>query len=89
MVILMWTRFVIKIHCSTLGHCFLLIECVISQGSKKMIVLSSMEYEYMALAKPIAKVIWFQQILYELGFPQSTPTFIYLDKKGIQHEIQF
>jgi len=48
-----------------------------------------MEYEYMALAKPIAKVIWFQQILYELGFPQSTPTFIYLDKKGIQHEIQF
>jgi hypothetical protein len=40
------------------------------------------EYEYMALAKPTAKDIWFQQILYELGFPQSTPTFIYLDSQS-------
>jgi hypothetical protein len=41
-----------------------------------------MEYEYMALAKPTTEIIWFQQILYELGFPQSTPTFIYLDNQN-------
>ncbi len=40
------------------------------------------KYEYMALAKPTAEVIWFQQILYELGFPQSTLTFIYLDSQS-------
>jgi hypothetical protein len=36
----------------------------------------------MALAKATAKAIWLQKLLFELGFPQLSPTTIYSDSKS-------
>ena len=69
---------------STSGYCFLLASGVISWGSKKQqsVALSSVELEYMALAKASAEAIWLRKLLHELGFPQANPTIIYSNSQS-------
>lgn len=69
---------------STSGYCFLLTSGVISWGSKKQtsVALSSTESEYMALAKATAEAVWLRKLLFELGFPQLSPTIIHSDSQS-------
>jgi hypothetical protein len=76
---------VIKIQNDLLpGYCFFLASGVITWSSKKQtfVALSNIESEYMALSKATIKAIWIHKLLLEIGFPQTTPTKIYLDNQN-------
>ena len=44
--------------------------------------LSSVEAEYLALSDVVKEVLWFREMLRELGFPPSGPTTINVDNTG-------
>ncbi|CAI7922107.1 unnamed protein product [Closterium sp. NIES-54] len=52
--------------------------------SKKQVdqVLSSVDYEYMALFRAVRKIVWQQRLLAELGEEQQGPTPLYCDSQG-------
>ena len=50
--------------------------------------LSSTEAEYLALFEASKTIMWLRQFLSELGYPPSTPTVIYEDKKSAINIIQ-
>jgi hypothetical protein len=59
---------------------FFLASGVVIWFSKKQtsIALSNTKLEYMVLSKAIVEAIWIHKLFLEIGFPQTTPTKIYL-----------
>lgn len=65
---------------STSGYVFMLGFGVISWSLKKqpIVILSTIEAEYVAATSCACQAIWFRNILEELQFKQEGPTTIYL-----------
>jgi len=59
----------------------------ISWFSRKQptVALSTMEAEYMALAKATCKAIWLRKLSSELGIPTNSPTTIFIDNQSAMH----
>ena len=59
----------------------------ISQSSWKQltVALSTMEAEYMALAKATCEAIWLRKLSSELGIPTNSPTTIFIDNQSAMH----
>ena len=56
----------------------------ISWSSRKQptVALSTMEAEYMALAKATCEAIWLRKLSSELGIPTNSPTTIFIDNQS-------
>lgn len=69
---------------STGGFAFFLGNSLISWSSQKqpLVALSSTEAEYVALGTAARETVWLRRFLEELGFPQQTPTPIYVDNQS-------
>ena len=46
------------------------------------VALSTIEAEYMALSEATKEVIWIRQLLADLGYPQRSPTILYIDNQS-------
>jgi len=59
----------------------------ISWSSQKQptVSLSTIEAEYMALAKATCEVIWLRKLSSELGIPTNSPTTIFIDNQSAMH----
>ena len=68
---------------STSGYAYMLGNCLVSwySGKQSVVAQSSAEAEYYAAVKAANEAIWFQDLLNELGFPQSATT-IYEDNQA-------
>ncbi|XP_020701406.1 uncharacterized protein LOC110113257 [Dendrobium catenatum] len=66
---------------STTGYCTFLGSSIVSWSIKKQttIARSSIEAEYRALASAATYIIWSQQLLQELGYPQKEPRKLFCD----------
>jgi hypothetical protein len=49
---------------------------------QRSVSLSSTQAEYQALSSAVQEIIFFRQLLVELGFPQSIPTPLFCDNQG-------
>ena len=69
---------------SSTRYCFLLGDSLISWRSKKqtVIVRSSTEAEYRALAATIAELIWLRWLLHDLGVDCSIATKLHCDNRS-------
>jgi hypothetical protein len=69
---------------STSGYIFLAAGGAITWRSKKQttIALSSTEAEYVALSEAGREVCWLRNLLFELGYPQNSPTLVKGDNDG-------
>ena len=81
-------------HKSTTGYVFLGSGGVITWKSKKqaVIMLSSMDAEYVTLSEAGCKATWLRNLYGELRFPQINPTIIKGDNDGsiiLTHNPQF
>jgi hypothetical protein len=81
-------------HKSTTGYVFLGSGGAMMWKSKKqtMIMLSSMEAEYVALLEAGCEATWLRNLYGELGFPHNYPTIIKGDNDGsviLTHNLQF
>ena len=72
---------------STTGYCFLLASSLISWRSKKqtLVVCSSTEAEYCALADTTSELLWLWWILKDLGVSTSSATSFYCDNQSAIH----
>jgi hypothetical protein len=69
---------------STIGYCFLLGSSLISWRSKKqsVVIRSSTEAEYRALADTTSELLWLRWLLQDLGVSTSSATPIYCDNRS-------
>ena len=59
--------------------------CIAISKKGSLLALSSTEAEYIGLFEASKIIMWFRQILTELGFPQTSPTTLYEDNKSAIH----
>jgi len=78
-----WTSDTVDRHSIT-GYISYFGSVPISWSSRKqpMIALSTMEAEYMALAKATCKAIWLKKLSSELGIPTNSSTTIFIDNQS-------
>jgi hypothetical protein len=69
---------------SVSGYSFSLGTGAISWSSRKQscIALSSCEAEFVAACNAAREATWLRTLLSQLGFPQTTPTLVYIDNQG-------
>jgi len=74
-------------RCSITGYISYFGSAPISWSSWKQptVALSTMEAEYMALAKATCKAIWLRKLSSELGIPTNSPTTIFIDNQSAMH----
>jgi len=53
-----------------------------SSQKQPTVALSTMETEYMALAKATCETIWLRKLSSELGIPTNSPTTIFIDNQS-------
>ena len=78
-----WTSDTVD-HRSITGYISYFGSAPISWSSRKQptVALSTMEAEYMALAKATCEVIWLRKLSSELGIPTNSPTTIFIDNQS-------
>jgi len=71
-------------HRSITGYISYFGSASISWSSRKQptVALSTMEAEYMALAKATCEAIWLRKLSSELGIPTNSPTTIFIDNQS-------
>ena len=63
-----------------------------SSKKQKMVALSMMEVEYIALTEGTKQLVWLRRFLTDLGFNQSQPTSIHSDNLGaitLSHDVSY
>ena len=67
-----------------IGHVYLVVRRAMTWRSKKqvIIVLSSIEAEYIAMSEAAQEVCWLRNLYDELGFTQLLPTILKGDNEG-------
>jgi len=59
--------------------------CIAISKKGSLLALSSTEAEYIGLFEASKIIMWFRQLLTELGFPPTSPTTLYEDNKSAIH----
>jgi len=77
-------------HCLITGYILYFGSAPISWSSRKQptVALSTIEAEYMALAKATCKTIWLQKLSSELGIPTNSPTTILIDNQSAMRFVE-
>jgi len=81
-----WASDTIDCHSIT-GYISYFGSAPISWSSRKQptVALSTMETEYMALAKATCKTIWLRKLFSELGIPTNSSTTIFINNQSAMH----
>ena len=69
------------------GFCVFVGDSLVSWKSEKqtIVVRSSAEAEYRALASTTSEILWIQQLLKDFGFSNSSPTLLFCDNQATIH----